>query len=130
MSSDKTVSHYDVALTALEKAIQVTSWQDDANTDKILESASKIVTWLVDNAKFEEPTKYVYYADEQPDDLGTYPDTTYWYRLNTETGEVTFMADDDGERRVSYYSPSNITEIADSAGLYPVSIDVVPEGAR
>lgn len=87
---------YEIAREALKRAEAIVDF--DGGVTQHLENAEKIRLWLFEKGELVETrpepegtARYVYLADEEPNEDGTYPFYTYWYRYDRTTREVSRM---------------------------------------
>lgn len=132
--NSKSVSHYEVAVKALDYADRATPYKDDGMTDALLANAERIKSWLLANSEFvpeettTEPTpEFLYFSDEERED-GRFPEQTYWYRYEVATDKVTYRSSSVSDRREIDY-PTQFAgrpyAFAEYWGLYPATREEV-----
>lgn len=126
----KEISHYEVAVEALNQAVNVTEYS--GTVDDVLANADKIKAWLIANADLvpipaEESNKFLYFGDEERHGASAlFPDSTYWYRYDPNSDIMTYVRMPGGDRKFSSLEFGDLSELESEYGLFPAKLSEVP----
>jgi hypothetical protein len=139
MSKDKSVSGYELSTAALDRAVQLHKFEDPI--DDLLVAAGKIRAWLIGNSDFETvvgpavTAPYRYFGDEPR--TGHYPAAfptgTYWYRFDTGTRTLTYVAGEGGSRHemnLTWDARNDVEVLKYEFALRDADLEEVPTWAR
>lgn len=131
--NEKVYSAYDIALEALKMAHVRLYGTDDV--DDLLNAADQIHNWLVKKGELvtesvQDADRYVYFADEERNASGNFPDYTYWYRFDKTTGETRRVEDDGTIKTPAFLKGTTLDYLRSQVWLTEVAMHEVPEGAR